>query len=137
MAKYEYTIQQYFYENDEVAALISYILRYQLYIRVKLCPHLSFNCMYQDQSKEFYNCDSSPSFLRGYKGFFFMKIRIPKGLTAYKSNVCCSKILLTFISRSGSSINTAESYEGQAALSFSGLLILGLAAALSLVLFFS
>ena len=69
------------------------------------------------------------------KCFFFHKKKNSQGLAAYKSNVCCSKILLTFISRSGSSINTAESYEGQAALSFSGLLILGLAAALSLVLF--
>ena len=29
-----------------VAALISYVLRYQLSIKVKLCPYLSFNCMY-------------------------------------------------------------------------------------------
>ena len=58
---------------------ISYILRYQLYIKVKLCPHLSFNCMYQDQSKEFYNCDSSPSFLRGYKGFFFHENKNSQG----------------------------------------------------------
>ena len=81
--------------------------------------------------------DSSQSFSAQLKrsGFFLHENKNSQELAAYKSNVCCSKILLTFISRSGSSINTAESYEGQAALSFSGLLILGLAAALSLVLF--
>ena len=30
-----------------VAALISYVLRYQLKIKVKSCPHLSCNCIYQ------------------------------------------------------------------------------------------